>query len=198
MVRKNKIFSILFASILALNVSVSSLSAFSAVEEAGKAKTVHSQTAEVKDYKSVDPLDLVANPQKYLNKPILIDADFDKFSVLGLDYKPAFKDSKNYIAFLIRRPDQTATVMPLSELKLFIKRDKAEKLIDLESGDNVQITGVVFSVALNDPWVEVDNVKVICSKSLEKKAAAKAQATKENGKKSVKSPASIKKTPISK
>ncbi|MCK7484454.1 MAG: hypothetical protein MZU97_02065 [Bacillus subtilis] len=91
-------------------------------------------------------------------------ATFERFSTLGLDYKPAFRDSKKYISFLIRRTDVTDHSIPLSELKLIIAREKAEKLIDLESGDKIEITGEVFSTALNDPWVEVESIKIISPK----------------------------------
>lgn len=114
-------------------------------------------------YQTTDPLDLVANPQNYLNHKIKITALFDKFSTIGLDYDPVKRSSKDYISFIIKRPDVTSKdySIPLSELKLIIKRDKAEKLIDLESGNKIEITGTVFSNALNDPWVDVDQVKIL-------------------------------------
>jgi len=114
----------------------------------------------------VNPLDLVANPQTYLNKKIKMTAQFDKFSTIGLDYPPVNRSSKDYISFIIKRPDveNKGYSIPLSELKLIIKRDKAEKLIDLESGDKIEITGTVFSTALGDPWVDVDEVKMLEAK----------------------------------
>lgn len=114
---------------------------------------------------SVNPIQLVDSPSNYLNKKIKIEATFDKFSTLGLDYKGAFKDSQKYISFLIRRNDVTDYDIPLSELKLIISRDKAEKLIDIETGDKIEFSGTVFSTALNDPWVEVDNVKILTQKT---------------------------------
>ena len=121
----------------------------------------------VVQYETVDPLALVANPQNYLNKKIKIIALFDKFSTMGLDYPPIKRSSKDYISFMIKRPDveNKGQTIPLSELKFIIKRDKAEKLIDLESGDKIEIKGVVFSTALGDPWVDVDEVKILESKS---------------------------------
>ena len=89
-----------------------------------------------------------------------MNAKFDKFSTLGLDYKPAFKSSDEYISFLIKR-DDTSYDIPLSELKLFIKRDEAEKFIDLKSNDEISITGTVFSDALGDAWVDVKSLKII-------------------------------------
>ncbi len=110
-----------------------------------------------------NPLDVVNSPSEYLYKKIRLNAVFDKFSTLGLDYKPAMRSSEDYISFLIRRPDISGSnVIPLSEMKLIISRKIAEKLlIDIESGDKVEFTGLVFSNALNDPWIEVDNVKIL-------------------------------------
>lgn len=112
-------------------------------------------------YVSVNPLDLVAKPNFYLNKNIKIKAKFDKFSTLGLDYKPAMRSSEDYISFLIQRPDITDHNIPLSELKIFLKRADAEKHIDLNSGDIVEFSGKVFSTALGDPWMDVAQFNVI-------------------------------------
>lgn len=120
-------------------------------------------------YQMVNSLDVVNNPGNYLNKKIKMDATFDKFSTLGLDYKPAFRNSKEYISFLIRRSDVVDHVVPLSEMKLFLKRDVAEKFIDLESGDKIEVYGRVFSQALGDPWIEVEQIKII-QKTVKKKA----------------------------
>ena len=112
----------------------------------------------------VSPLEVVKNPQAYLNKNIKMNATFDKFSTLGLDYKPAMKKSEDYIGILIRRDDVTDHVMPLPEMKLFLSRKTAEKFIDLESGDKVVIEGKVFSTAMSDPWIEITKLTVISSK----------------------------------
>lgn len=106
------------------------------------------------------PLEVVNAPDKYLNKTVTLKAKFDKFSTLGLDYKSAFKSSEEYISFLVKR-DDTVHDIPLSELKLFLKRDVAEKFIDLKSGDEVAITGTVFSKALGDAWIDVSNLTVL-------------------------------------
>ena len=45
---------------------------------------------------------------------------------------------------------------------------KKEKLIDLESGDKIEIKGTVFSTALGDPWVDVDEVKILEPKPAKK------------------------------
>lgn len=109
---------------------------------------------------TIQPLAIVVNPTKYLNQTVTMVARFDKFSTLGLDYKPAFKSSDDYISFLIKR-DDTNYDIPLSEMKLFLKRDVAEKFIDLKSNDEISINGTVFSDALGDTWVDVKELKII-------------------------------------
>ena len=89
-----------------------------------------------------------------------MEAKFDKFSTLGLDYKPAMKSSEEYISFLIKRDDTTYNI-PLSEMKLFLKRSVAEKFIDLKTNDEIEIKGNVFSDALGDAWVDVEELKII-------------------------------------
>ena len=116
---------------------------------------------------SVKPLDLIANPDNYLNKKVKITANFDKFSILGLDYKPAMRSSENYITFLVQRPNVTNDI-PLSELKNFLSRDMAEKFIDLNNGDVIEYTGTVFSSALGDAWVNVESLTVIKKKEVKK------------------------------
>lgn len=115
-------------------------------------------------YTAVNPLDVVARPGFYLNKNVTIKAKFDKFSTLGLDYKPAMKSSEKYISFLIQRPDVTDHNIPLSELKIFMDRTEAEKYIDLNSGDVIEFSGKVFSTALGDAWIEVNKFTVITTK----------------------------------
>jgi len=121
-------------------------------------------------HKKVDALALVANPQKYMDKKIRIKAKFDKFSAIGLDYEPAARPAKEYISFLIKREDVTNYNIPLSELKLIVKRDYAEKeLVNLEAGDEIEIYGKVFCLALGDPWVDVDQVKILTIKENKEK-----------------------------
>ena len=122
------------------------------------------QQQQTQGYMSVNPIDVVNRPNFYLNKNIKIRAKFDKFSTLGLDYKPAMRSSEKYISFLIQRPDVQSHNIPLSEMKIFISRTEAEKHIDLNSGDIVEFTGRVFSTALGDPWVDVNNFTVISTK----------------------------------
>ncbi len=109
----------------------------------------------------VSPVTVVNCPQQYLNKTITFEADFISYSALGLDYKPAFRDSAKYIGVLIKRDDVSDHVIPLSEMKLFIKRETAEKFADLESGDKIKISGTVFSAALGDPWVDITSLSVV-------------------------------------
>lgn len=121
--------------------------------------------APAKSYMSVRPLDMVNNPSFYLNKYVKVKGKFDKFSTLGLDYKPALKSSEDYITFLIQRPDVVDHNIPLSELKIFLKRAEAEKHIDLNAGDEVEFAGKVFSNALGDVWMDVEQFKVLTVKS---------------------------------
>lgn len=133
--------------------------------QAVSAQAETQQTTQPVVYVSVEPLDLVKNPAKYLNKNIKMKATFDKFTNLGLDYKPAMRNSQNYISFLILRDDVGENIIPLSEMKLFLTRKSAEKYIDLEVGDKIQIEGKVFSNALSDTWIDVSKIVVIQKKN---------------------------------
>lgn len=137
----------------------------------GAVKPVSVQTPTV-NYISVNPLDVVNAPDRYLNKQIKIKAKFDKFATLGLDYPPAMKSSEKFISFLIQRPDVLDHNIPLSEMKIFMNRTEAEKHIDLNSGDIIEFCGKVFSTALGDPWIEVSKFSVI-STTPKKDAEAK-------------------------
>lgn len=119
----------------------------------------------------VAPLAIVANPKTYLNKTVTMNAKFDKFATLGLDYKPALRSSENYISFLIKR-DDTNYDIPLSEMKLFLKRETAEKFIDLKTDDEIRIVGTVFSDALGDAWIDVTEL-ILVKKAPEKKDGVK-------------------------
>lgn len=169
---KNKIKTILFIAIISLGLSTG----VNAVVNGSKAD-VKTQTAVQKPvdvfYQPVKALDIVANPAKYLNKRVKIKALFDKFSTLGLDYKPAYRSSDKYITFLIKREDVVNKVVPLSEMKNFIKRDVAEKYIDLKPGDEIEYSGLVFSNALGDVWIDVEKFVVLNQKSKEKESIKK-------------------------
>ncbi len=127
------------------------------VQEKAKTTATPAQTANVN---FVDPVAVVKNPSAYLNRKIHVSARFDKFATLGLDYKPAYRSSENYISFLILRTD-TSKNIPLSEMKLFMKRSDADKFIELKEGDKVQFAGTVFSNALGDVWVDVESLKKV-------------------------------------
>ena len=123
----------------------------------------------VPQYVSVGALDVVNNPQRYLNRNVKIIGKFDKFSTLGLDYPPANRPSEKYISFLIQRPDVINHNIPLSEFKIFLKKEVAEKNIDLDAGDEIEFSGKIFSIALGDPWMDVDNFRVLTKKNPPKK-----------------------------
>lgn len=173
---KNKLFLLIISAILFLGGSIAladkNAPAPKTAEpaQAQKVKVAEKQI-NTADYAPAESLNVVAHPQSYLGKNIKLKATFDKFSTLGLDYKPAMRSTQDYISFLIKRDDVKDHTVPLSEMKIFIKRTDAEKFIDLDSGDIVEIYGKVFSSALNDPWMDVDKLII-----LEKKTKAKEKA----------------------
>lgn len=112
-------------------------------------------------YTTVSPLELVSNPYKFSKRNIRFKAKFDKFSTLGLDYPAAMRSHEKYISILIQRPDITNHNIPLSELKIILKKEMAEKHIDLDAGDEIELSGRIFSTALGDPWMDVDDLKII-------------------------------------
>ncbi len=161
---------ILAALILSLMLGVFNFGCIAEAQNATKQTPVVAVKIDETQYQTANSLDVVNHPNNYLNKKIKMNATFDKFSTLGLDYKPAFRNSKEYISFLIRRNDVVDHVVPLSEMKLFLKRDIAEKFIDLESGDKIEVYGRVFSSALGDPWIEVEHLKITQKMPSKKKA----------------------------
>ena len=140
------------------------LSAYCATPAKAPTKT-QAQQAQIINTTS---LAVVQNPNKYLNKTVKIQATFDKFSTLGLDYKKAFRDITKYIGILIQRDDVANHNVPLSEMKLFLKKELAEKHVNLDTGDKIEITAKVFSTALNDPWLDVENLVVIKKVAVDK------------------------------
>ncbi len=144
----------------AQSVSIDPVKTISQIN-ANAAYTVNRSSQTVKNYEYVLPLAIVANPGMYVGKNIKFRARFDKFSTLGLDYKPAFRSSEKFISFLIQRDDIRDHDVPLSELKIFLDRKEAEKHIDLNSGDEIEVCGHVFSKALGDAWMDVDKFTVI-------------------------------------
>lgn len=118
--------------------------------------------------KCISPVSVVNNPAMYLNKEITFEAEFVSFTPLGLNYKPAFRESSKYIGILIRRDDVKDHVIPLSEMKIFMPREMVEKNNDIDAGDKIKISGIVFSNALGDPWVDVKNFTVLTKKQKNK------------------------------
>ncbi len=117
-------------------------------------------------YKEVSPLSLLDKPDGWVGEKVSFQAGFVSFSPYALDYDKAMRSSKDFIAFLIKRPDVTHHVIPMSEIKLIYPRKKSDSVMDLESGDKVLVKGKVFSSALGDPWVDVDEL-VLLQKSPE-------------------------------
>jgi lysyl-tRNA synthetase class II len=109
----------------------------------------------------VDVLDLLQQPGKYVKQKITFTGTFNRFADIALDYKKAFRDSRDYVTFFILRPDVGEKTIPMSELKLFFPRKKSDEVMDLEPGDKIQIVGTPFSTALDEPWVDVDHIKVL-------------------------------------
>ncbi len=136
-----------------------------------KDKDKDEKTAEVKKPKppitnvtEITSSKLVEDPKDYLNKNVKFTSEFFAFSNLALGYKPAFRDPKKYISFLVLRP---SSKVPYSELKLamLIPDEKDPKdptnvmLNKLKQGDTIEVTGKVFSTALDEPWVDVLDLK---------------------------------------
>lgn len=159
-----KKISIILALVMALSVGVvgySNADQFAVPNAA--------PTAAGTRYAAVNALDIVASPFKFLHRNVSIRGKFDKFSTLGLDYPAAMRTSEKYISVLIQRPDVTDHNIPLSELKIFLKKELAEKNINLDAGDEIELYGRVFSTALGDAWMDVDDLKVITKKNPDKK-----------------------------
>lgn len=154
----------LFILILAVTVSVSSQGyTQNAVKTTAPQAAVQQQAV----YTPANSLDMVAAPAKYLGKKVTVKGKFDKYSTLGLDYTPALRSSEDYITFLIQRDDIKDHNVPLSEMKIFLKRAEAEKHIDLSAGDEVEFSGKVFSNALGDVWMDAEKFTVLTQKKKE-------------------------------
>lgn len=156
------------------NLKILIITVITAVAISGQAYTqdikqpavVQQQTAS-SVYTPVNALDMVAAPSKFLNKNVTVKGKFDKFSTLGLDYAPAMRSSEEYITFLIQRDDVKDHNIPLSEMKVFLKRAEAEKHIDLNAGDEIEFSGKVFSNALGDVWMDAEKFTVLTQKKKE-------------------------------
>ena len=159
-----KKISIILALVLSLAVGAG---VYSQTTQSAVSSSVAANSAV--QYTTVNALDVVASPFKFLHRNIRIKAKFDKFSTLGLDYPAALRASDKYISILIQRPDVSDHNIPLSEMKIFLKKELAEKNINLDAGDEIEFTGRVFSTALGDAWMDVDNLKIITKKNPPKK-----------------------------
>lgn len=159
-----KKISIILALVATLGIG---MNVYSQTTPSTISKSIATNTA--LQYTTVNALDVVVSPFKFLHRNIKIKAKFDKFSTLGLDYPPALRPSDKYISILIQRPDVQNHNIPLSEMKIFLKKELAEKNINLDSGDEIEFTGRVFSTALGDAWIDVDDLKVITKKNPPKK-----------------------------
>jgi len=187
-------FSLMLAT--ALNAPLSSWAANGAtvvVKTEKKTETKAERKSDAKDKKSetkpetvienvqnVSTDQLVDKPHEYLNKNVKFDANFHAFSSIALDYKPAMRSSKNYLSFLVLRPNSK---IPFSELKLAMAVPKEKDpdntmLIGLKEGDQLEITGHVFATALDEPWVDVLRVKKLSSAPEKKEEEADKKAEK--------------------
>ena len=127
--------------------------------------------------------ELVDKPHDFLGKNVKFNAAFFAFSNLALDYKPAFRSSKTHISFLVSKAKKQ---IPISELKLAMMIPKEKDpdttlLANLKEGDSVEITGKVFSSALDDPWVEVLKIKKMGGDDKKLEVTAKAKANESKG-----------------
>jgi hypothetical protein len=109
----------------------------------------------------VEPLELLQKPAAHLKQKVTFAGTFNRFADTALDYKKAFRDSRDYVSFFILRPDVGEKTIPLSEMKLFFPRKKSDEVMDLEPGDKIQIVGTPFSTALDEPWVDVEHIKIV-------------------------------------
>ena len=116
---------ILTTSIFVLAIFFNGLFDKALSQNAAQAPKTQAQSVKKVTPINTTSLSIVNNPAKYLNKTVKIQATFDKFSTLGLDYKKALRESKDYIGILIQRDDVLDHNIPLSEMKLFMKKDLA-------------------------------------------------------------------------
>jgi hypothetical protein len=113
---------------------------------------------------TLTPRELLASPAVYKQKTVQMQGVVAGFSALGLDYPPVKFDAKDYVTLLLYRGDvPEGFQIPLSELKLFVKRDVLKDVKRLGQGDSVSIQGTVVSDALGDAWVNVSRLIVVKS-----------------------------------
>jgi len=162
----------------ALNVSVPTAAApASAPEKPARVSKDEKEAALKPVIENAQPVtteELVTSPQSYLGKDVKFKAKFSSFSNLALDYKPAYRSSKTHFSFLVLRPDSQ---IPFSELKLAMEIPKekdpdATTMATLKGGDEIEVIGKVFSSALDEPWVDVYNIKQLSEKKKKRDAEA--------------------------
>jgi len=127
---------------------------------------------------------LADHASEYLNKNVRFVSNFHSYSNIALDYKPALRPAKTYLSFLVLRNNSK---VPLSELKLAMpipkeddKSPQAKLLGELKDGDQLEITGKVFAIPLDEPWVDVLKIKRLkaAADDKDKKVAAEAAPAK--------------------
>ena len=155
--KKSFIYTVILASLFLFNLGNIQAAVQTPVKPAIKSAIKQQSVA----YLNVSPVEVVNYPSRYLNKNITFKAELVAFTSLGLDYKPAYRDPAKYIGVLIKRPDVVGHTVPLSEMKIFITREVAEKNMDADAGDIIKISGNVFSTALGDPWVDATSFSII-------------------------------------
>ena len=149
--------------------SVLYLSSYAAIKdkkvEGKKEEETKKEPINEKEFEPVLLGALLNNPESFLEKKIKFRGKFSSFSTLALDYEPALRKAKDYISLTIFRPN---TKIPLSELKLAfpVKDAKENEVIrELEEEDLLEFYGKVFSAALDEPWVDVLEIKKLESAS---------------------------------
>ena len=127
---------------------------------------------------------LTEHASEYLNKNVRFVANFQAYSSLALDYKPAMRPAKTHLSFLVFRNNSK---VPLSELKLAMpipkeddKSPQAKLLSELKEGDQLEVTGKVFAIPMDEPWVDVLKIKRLKAAvdEKEKKASADSATSK--------------------
>jgi hypothetical protein len=123
--------------------------------------------------------ELVEKPREFLGKNVKFSAPFCSFTNLALDYKPALRPAKTHLSILVAHSKKNK--IPLSELKLAMmtpgeKDPETALLAGLKEGDMLEITGKVFSIALDEPWVDILRLKKIGGSTDDKKADASGKA----------------------
>ena len=126
-----KIYSLILTFIIAqaLSVTVSAQAQVNVQAVENNIRAIATNAPVLNTYN--EPLTIVNDVDNFLNRPVRIQAKFDKFTTLGLDYPPAMRKSEDFISFMVQRNDVVDHNVPLSELKLFMKRKYAEGEVNI-------------------------------------------------------------------